>query len=124
MPSMFSRTIASLRRTATPTIVFVAVWRRCPTLAVLRCPYLDANPVVILSSFRVKEATIRTVVLAILTHFERSYWLVSWSFPTVRLRRFRSTPTVEAHSFLGVSRAMQRLSLLMVRVKERTLTPG
>jgi hypothetical protein len=73
MPSMFSRTIAVFRWTATATIVFVAVWRRCPTLAVLRCPYLDAIPVRILSSSRVKEAMIRTVVLAILTHFERSY---------------------------------------------------
>jgi len=42
----------------------------------------------------------------------------------VRFRRLRSTPTVELHCNRGVSRAMQRLSLFCVRVKERTLTPG
>src|SRR6267143_3010135 len=124
MPTMLSRTIAVFRWTATATIVFVALWSRLPVLEVLRCPYLEAIAVLILSSFRVKEATIRAVVLPILTHFERSYWLVSRSFPTVRLRRLRSTPIVEAHSIMGVSRAMQRQSLFRVRVKERTLTPG
>src|SRR2546422_8149004 len=46
------------------------------------------------------------------------------SFPTVRLRRLRSTPTVEVHSTVVTSRAMERQSLFRVRVKERTSTPG
>jgi len=69
---MFSRTIAVLRWTPKATIVFVAVWSRYPTLAVLLCPYLDAIAVLILSSSRLNEATIRVVVLAILRVFERS----------------------------------------------------
>src|SRR6267378_3999388 len=79
MPSMFSRTIASLRWTARVTIVLVALWSRCPVLAVLRCPYLDASPVLILSSFRVKEATIRAVVLVILTRVQQPENLPCWS---------------------------------------------
>jgi len=60
MPTMLSRTIAVFRWTATATIVFVALWSRLPVLEVLRCPYLDAIAVLILSSFRVKEETILT----------------------------------------------------------------
>ena len=72
MPSMFSRTIAVLRWTARATIVFVALWSRLLVLDVLRSPYFDAILVLILSSFRLKEATIRVVVPAILTELERS----------------------------------------------------
>src|SRR6267378_7751753 len=89
MPRISSRTIASLRLTANCTIVFVALWRRCPVLAVLRCPYFDAMIPRVLTSFRLKEPTICTVVLAILIVSERSYRTVSSSFPTVRLRRLR-----------------------------------
>ena len=72
MPWMFSRTIAVLRWTARATIVFVALWSRLLVLDVLRRPYFDAILVLILSSFRLKDETIRVVVPAILTDFERS----------------------------------------------------
>ena len=69
---MFSRTIVSFRCTASATIAFVAIWSRWPVLEVLRRPNFDAIRVLILASSRLKEATIRTVVLAILTVSDRS----------------------------------------------------
>jgi hypothetical protein len=72
MPSMFSRTTASLRWTARATTVFVALWSKGPVLEVLRRPYFDAILAIILSSSRVKEAIIRVVVPAILAISERS----------------------------------------------------
>src|SRR2546430_7487894 len=65
----------------------------------------------ILASSRLKDATIRIVVLAILTVSERSWWRVSWSFPTERLRRLRSTPTADGHSIVAMSWAIERQGL-------------
>src|SRR6266540_7063571 len=124
MHSMFSRTIAVLCWTPTATIVLVALWSRCPVLEVLRGPYFDAMTLLILASSRLKDATIRIVVVAMRTVSERSYWRFSSSFPTVRLRRLRSTPTVDAHSTLARSRLIERLNLFRVSVKDRTSTLG
>src|SRR6266540_3951637 len=124
MHSMFSRTIAVLCWTPTATIVLVALWSRCPVLEVLRGPYFDAIAPLILASSRLKDATIRIVVVATRTVSERSYWRVSSSFPTVRLRRLRSTPTEDAHSTVATSLLIERQSLSRVSVKERTSTLG
>src|SRR5882672_5834202 len=64
---MFSRTSACLRWTASATVVFVVVLRRWPILAVLRSPYFDAIAPLILASSRLKDATMRIIVLAIRT---------------------------------------------------------
>jgi hypothetical protein len=69
---MFSRTIAVLRWTARATIVFVALLSGWAVLAVRRRPYFDDIFVLILSSSRLKEATILVVVLAILTDSDKS----------------------------------------------------
>ena len=61
-----------------------------------------------------------TVVLAISTAIDRSYWITVSSSPQVKLRRFRSTPTVPVHSSVTTSFEIQRLSVVAVSVKERT----
>jgi hypothetical protein len=67
---------------------------------------------------------IHEVVSAILTVRERSYWTACSSLPTVRFLRFLSTPVVSEHSTSVTSFEMQRLKLVSVRVKDRTVTPG
>src|SRR5439155_27081738 len=72
MPCMFSATIAVRRWTARATIVLVALWSRCLVRAVLRRPYFDAIPAFVLASSHLRDLTMCTVVLAILTVSERS----------------------------------------------------
>lgn len=91
---------------SSPTMLFEAIFPR------------------IRESLRLKERTIREEVFAILTVSERLYWTIRSSLPTVRLRRFRSTPVVCVNSTFGASLETPRLRLVEVRVNDLTPTAG
>src|SRR6266705_6304139 len=97
---------------------------RCCVLFRLRRPYFEAIFFRIRESLRLNDPTTFTLVSAILTVRERSKWVTPASLPTARLRRFLSTPIASAHSISGTSLEIQRLRLVGVRVKDRTVRAG
>src|SRR5207249_11935050 len=120
---MSSTTIASLLLYASSTTCLVAQFNRWFTLFLLLLPYFEAI-LLILASFLLNEPTISLVVSAILTAFDRSYWMTLSSFPYVRLRRFLSRPAVPVHSISFTSLERVRLTELVVSVNERTFSPS
>src|SRR2546428_8479943 len=100
----------------------VAQLSRWLILFFLLLPYFEAILLLILESSLLNEPTISLVVSAILTAFDRSYWMTLPSFPNVRLRRFLSRPAVPVHSISFTSLETVRLTELLVSVNEGTFS--